>query len=125
MDAEKLIRTAAKGNNIVARDIVEAGKLQAEAVRLLFLDVAEDERAAAYNSKVALAAVYVAGKIRGKQEERERRRQRAKLHAAANGCPPAPQNPHRRGGAGNGWGTRQKSATTRTRFLANVSSIKE
>ena len=27
MDAEKLIRTAAKGNNIVARDIVEAGKL--------------------------------------------------------------------------------------------------
>ena len=85
MDAERLIRTAAKGNNILARDITEVGRLQAEAVKLLFLDVAEDERAAAYNSKVLLAAVYVAGKIRGKQEERERRRQRAKLHAAANG----------------------------------------
>lgn len=81
MDAEKLIRTAAKGNNIVARDIVEAGKLQAEAVRLLFLDVAADEKAAAYNSKVLLAAVYVAGKIRGKQEERARRKKGKKLHA--------------------------------------------
>lgn len=78
MNAEELIRTAAKGNNMPVSEMAEADELQKTVNRLLHLDDAESEAEAAFNLKILLSLVYVAGKIRGKQDDRRRRQRSAR-----------------------------------------------
>lgn len=72
MNAETLIKTAAKGDNLTKQQIKEAVALYEEAEQ--WRGHIFRRQGLTFEFKLMLAAVYVAGQIRGKQEDRRRRK---------------------------------------------------